>query len=289
MILPEFEDWLTTVCTPVRVEVIRDGFTLIQNIDASAMDEIQINLLSMVGNTDTYDLLTKTTTELAFYSTKVLDLFDITLDDATYTAEAQTTVNAIMRTILNLDSNELSERILQICDAEESPLETLAALVAEFTTVDSEAILELVKDVSPGLIDRIRTINTEQLSMTETTATQLLPAYIPWLKTILVDVSDRRKQDNATDLILNYALTTGRLGLPLKSYVAMFSKQLIDDTDLDRLAEDWIIIAIYANTDTDQILNTVTGYFNSLYPSIDFSQQIRRRMSVHIKKWNNWL
>lgn len=289
MILPEFEDWLTTVCTPVRVEVIRDGFTLIQNIDASAMDEIQINLLSMVGNTDTYDLLTKTTTELAFYSTKVLDLFDITLDDATYTAEAQTTVNAIMRTILNLDSNELSERILQICDAEESPLETLAALVAEFTTVDSEAILELVKDVSPGLIDRIRTINTEQLSMTETTATQLLPAYIPWLKTILVDVSDRRKQDNATDLILNYALTTGRLGLPLKSYVAMFSKQLIDDTDLDRLAEDWIIIAIYANTDTDQILNTVTGYFNSLYPSIDFSQQIRRRMSVLIKKWNNWL
>lgn len=289
MILPEFEDWLTTVCTPVRVEVIRDGFTLIQNIDASAMDEIQINLLSMVGNTDTYDLLTKTTTELAFYSTKVLDLFDITLDDTAYTAEAQTTVNAIMQTILNLDSNELSERILQICDAEESPLETLAALVAEFTTTDSEAVLELVKDVSPGLIDRIRTINSEQLPMTETTDTQLLPAYIPWLKTILVDVSDRRKQDNATDLILNYALTTGKLGLPLKSYVAMFSKQLIDDTDLDRLAEDWIIIAIYANTDADQILNTVTGYFNSLYPSIDFSQQIRRRMSVLIKKWNNWL
>lgn len=289
MILPEFEDWLTTVCTPVRVEVIRDGFTLIQNIDASAMDEIQINLLSMVGNTDTYDLLTKTTTELAFYSTKVLDLFDITLDDTAYTAEAQTTVNAIMQTILNLDSNELSERILQICDAEESPLETLAALVAEFTTTDSEAVLELVKDVSPGLIDRIRTINSEQLPMTETTDTQLLPAYIPWLKTILVDVSDRRKQDNATDLILNYALTTGKLGLPLKSYVAMFSKQLIDDTDLDRLAEDWIIIAIYANTDADQILNTVTGYFDSLYPSIDFSQQIRRRMSVLIKKWNNWL
>jgi hypothetical protein len=194
-----------------------------------------------------------------------------------------------MSTILALDSNELAERIVQICDSEETPLETLAALVEEFTTTDSEAVLSLVREVTPGLIDRIRSINVEQLKPIETTDTQLLPEYIPWLKTILADVSDRRKQDNSNDPILNYALTTGKLGLSLKSYVAMFSKQLIDDTNLDRLAEDWIIIAIYSNTPTDQIINTVTDYFDSLYPSIDFSQQIRRRMSVLCKKWNNWL
>jgi hypothetical protein len=291
--LAELKAWLEVTCSPERVAIIETGWDLLESFEGPVVEETQLNIYSMQGIVDNTQLLDNTTTELAFYSTKVLDQFNIYLDDTNYTNDQQDTVNSIISTILELDKNELIDEILAICRSGDSTEEIIAQLVHAYTGADETDVLFLIKEVSPKLIERIIEICSEKISAREIDVNDSLTLsteQVRWLRLVNKDLVEKRVSSNnkASSTILDFMFFSAKLGLPLKNYVTLFTENLTNTTYPKQLAEDWLILGIMANLQPDTLLNEITLFFEILYPDLNESMVIRKELIALINYYKDW-
>ena len=242
----EFRQWLVTVVSPERYQSRTALFDLLIDITGTVFQEIQTSLWSIIGVQDTLSILDRLDSECLVWSVQTIQRFGINLEDSQIGTEQQPLITEMMQALVHLDYHELPDELIQIIDAAEYGSDALCEMVALMYQRDSFDYLQLIKDVNPELIKRIREAAvmrkelTEEFDVSDIVPTEVIAKF----KQVTQQVPLHEDDD-----VRNFFFNVGKLGLDIEAYVSVLG-ELLEVDDVPLLAKRWVWVT-YASGGPD--------------------------------------
>lgn len=151
----ELSDWLDSVVSPERKQLISDTFEYLTLLHGYEIDSVAMNITNSVGRYDTYQLMDRLNSDLMMLVIEAGLRYGVQFDAERLVLENQAAVNGILATLTQADRHEDYEAIIAICSDSENAQTTFAEIVEFITDQDALLVGSMVSEVVPELVEKI--------------------------------------------------------------------------------------------------------------------------------------
>lgn len=271
---PEFEQWLSVRVSPARQALLMDGFECLSELLDLRVWDSATNAMSLSERLDIDTCLTDLSQELREYCISAALTYGITLNEDLYDLEAQSVINKLLMTLMQVDAWEDGSRILAICQSDESNEEILAALCEEITGLDAETLLPLLHHVESDKITLLQELYEAK--------TQPYPEPVPdWHLTVL-----QYAKANQDLTVAKWLLEDHTIGLEFKQYAEFHVAALSENRSVDAHAKNWILMAMASGTlGAEEIYTQCVAYFDTVYQNLDVQSKVAKAIKTELSKF----
>lgn len=278
--IPNDLKWLEVHTSPEQFLVFVDAFRALENIMGQAVyetaDQAHMNV-DLVGATTVVDGLRADVLELSYVAVRQLGVsFIQNLEN-----NDQRRVNAVLQTLVSLDSWEDYFGLKQVIDQPLNKEGLFCAVVEEFTLVPADEISPLIESVKEELIAAIVIIvNTKikEYNLSQDGIPRWVAGATHEIKKLAEGLS--AVFSKPLEGIFKYVQEGGELGKPLQTYAGMFGNDLVKEPNAAVHAYHWLAMHLATGLPKDIYYEKLSSIFDQQYAQIAVTSKIVKTLKT---------
>lgn len=265
----KFLTWGTLSLGPVLATVLHDSFSMAARIIGDEVWEVAETVYHRAHEDDPAEAQVWIRQQAYAYLIRAIQSYGVTIkEDCEYSDISN--LNHILRALIELDADfQMPELIVAIERQELGNLEAFAEIVAAVGTwVDTDAILELVTDISLRTLPRIYN-NCRSLMPPEVVEYDepVTPRYLQQIDAVV----KRIERDSP---VVDYYREGNTLGFTLKQYMTHFSAFMSELTEPSELAKNFILILLFTEDLTPENLTDLSRIVDIIVPDVALATEV---------------